>query len=154
MTGVRPLGGKYEDFWTSQVGIPKWETQDYPVRFQNIYYGRTLDFQPDDFGTFLLQLRSFFDWQLYVWMCVVRGSNGNQHRLVLWELSSYPSPLSVLFFFYFSSSSPRLLSGALRQAIMTKVGMTEHHCRALPDVLVMNRGTIGGQGILGFLAWA
>ena len=75
-------------------------------------------------------------------LCVVRGPNGNQHRLVLWGLPPPPSsPLARLH--------RDILSGALRQAIMAKVGMTEHHCRALPDVLVMNRGTIGGQGNLG-----
>ena len=57
---------RYEDYWTSQVGIPKWDMQD-TIRFNKIYYGRALDLHPDDFG-------------------------------------------------------------ALRQAIMAKIGMTEHHC--------------------------
>ena len=48
--GVRPLGTVHEPFWTDKVGIPKWDHA--PLRYENVFEGRTTKFSPADFAHF------------------------------------------------------------------------------------------------------
>jgi len=86
---IRPLGGKYEKFWTDIAKIPPWNDLA-PIQFGNLYQGRSGVFSPPDFDLF-------------------------------------------------------------RSLILAKFGITEKMCKALPQIILMNRAAqhgISGRSIL------
>lgn len=48
---IRPLGSKYETFWTEIAGIPPWD-DTIPIEFKKVYEGRSGVFTPGDFSLF------------------------------------------------------------------------------------------------------